>query len=151
MGARPLLAVGSAVAGLGLLLLSGISVPGTYVADIMPGSLLLGIGAGLCFPTLGNASLHETSGENSGLASGVRNTSYQVGGALGIAVLVTVALRHAASAQLAGATAPVATTSGFGLALRVGAVALFAGAVLVSVAMQSGVGTRVTRELPQTS
>jgi EmrB/QacA subfamily drug resistance transporter len=147
VGARPLLAVGSAVAGVGLLLLSTISVPGSYVSDIMPGSLLLGIGAGLCFPTVGNASLHETSGENSGLASGVRNTSYQLGGAMGIAVLVTVALQHTRAAQAAGSAALVATTAGYALALRVAAGVLIAGAVLVALAMQSGVGTRPAPEM----
>ena len=77
--------------------------------------------------------MHEVSGEDASLASGVQTTAQQVGGAVGLAVLATVALRHARGAMAHGVTAAVASTDGAALALQVGAGLAVAGGLLVAV------------------
>ncbi|RJL27227.1 MFS transporter [Bailinhaonella thermotolerans] len=131
LGCGPPLAAGCAIGGAGLLLLSGMSPGGSYLADVLPGSLVVGFGAGLTFPMLGNACLHGVSEADAGLASGVQNAVYQAGGALGLAVLVTVAVRHAG-----GADDPAALTAGYAVALRAGAGAMLAAALLAAVLLR---------------
>ena len=71
--------------------------------------MVLGFFAGITFPSVGNAALHEVTGQDSSLASGVQNAMQQVGGALGLSCLVTLALRHAAGQISRGVDAAVAT------------------------------------------
>src|SRR5438046_1059679 len=70
LGVKPLLTAGFLLCAGGLLMTSGIGVHSTYLADIMPGMIVLGFGSGITFPSIGNASLHEVSGQDSSLASG---------------------------------------------------------------------------------
>jgi signal transduction histidine kinase len=93
--------------------------------------IVLGFGSGISFPAIGNASLHEVTGQDSSLASGVQSAMQQVGGALGLSCLVTVGLRHASGQIASGVRAPVALTHGYVLAYHVGAVLLVIGGVLV--------------------
>jgi MFS family permease len=136
---KNLLAFAFFLCAVGLLLTSGIDTGSSYVSGIMPGMIVLGFGSGLSFPTIGNASLHEVTGQDSSLASGVQATFQQVGGALGLSVLVTLALRHAASLASHGTARAVAITDGYVLAYRIAAVLMVVGGVLVLVLMEKNV------------
>jgi EmrB/QacA subfamily drug resistance transporter len=131
VGVKPLLAFGFFSCALGMWLTSGIDVNATYAASVLPGMMVLGFGSGVCFPAIGNAALHEVTGQDSSLASGVQSAMQQVGGALGLSCLVTVGLRHAAG-QMRGGTRPdIAATHGYVLAYQVAAVLLVIGGILV--------------------
>ena len=131
IGVKPLLAGGFFLCALGLTLTSTIAVDASYVGHIMPGMIVLGLGSGISFPAIGNASLHEVTGQDSSLASGVQSAMQQVGGALGLATLATLGLRHAASRISEGVAPPIALTDGYVLAFRVGAVLCVIGGILV--------------------
>ena len=120
-GARPFLVAGPALIGLGLLWLAQISVvPAVWSAVIVPG-IVITLGAGLVFPAITVAATSGVSRAEAGLASGVVNTTRQVGGSLGLAALATLAADHTASLASLGHSAPVALTGGFGLGLAAGA------------------------------
>src|SRR3954454_7032291 len=118
----------------GLLLLARTPVDATYGIDLLPPMLLIGLGAGLGFPSLMTLAMSGATPSDSGLASGLVNTSVQVGGAIGLAVLATFATERT-KAQLAdGESAASALNSGFHLAYLIGAgLVLLAIAVAVSV------------------
>jgi MFS family permease len=136
IGVKPLLATGFSLGAVGLLLTSTISPDSSYAANILPGMLLMGFGSGMSFPAFGNAALHEVTGEDSSLASGVQAAVQQIGGALGLATLATLAIRHANDAILDGVLPGRAFTDGAALGYQVGAVLLLIGAVLVLVLME---------------
>ena len=131
IGVKPLLSFGFFGCALGLWLTSTLDVGSSYAGHILPGMMVLGFSSGISFPAIGNASLHEVTGQDSSLASGVQNAMQQVGGAIGLACLVTLALRHAAGQMSDGVAAAVASTNGYVLAWRVGAVLCLIGGVLV--------------------
>lgn len=131
LGVKPLLAGGFFGCALGLVLTSTITVDSTYIGHIMPGMIVLGLASGISFPAIGNASLHEVTGQDSSLASGVQNAMQQIGGALGLATLATLGLRHAASRISEGVAPPIALTDGYVLAFRVGAVLCIIGGILI--------------------
>ena len=131
VGVKPLLTTGFFLCAVGLWLTATITVDAGYAADILPGMVVLGLGSGISFPAIGNASLHEVTGQDSSLASGVQSAMQQVGGALGLSCLVTLALRHAAGQIHSGTAAPVAATHGYVLAYHIGSVLLVIGGVLV--------------------
>ena len=131
VGVKPLLSAGFFGCAVGLLLTSGIDIGSTYAGGILPGMIVLGFFSGVSFPAIGNASLHEVTGQDSSLASGVQNAMQQVGGAIGLSCLVTFALRHAISEMGHGVAPAVASTSGYVLSWRIGAVLLAIGGVLV--------------------
>ena len=106
----------------GLLLFSRAPVDGGYVADILPVMVLLGLGAGVAAPALMSLAMSGATERDSGLASGLINTTVQVGGALGLAVLATLAEDRTAGLRADGASAAAALNAGFHLALLVGAV-----------------------------
>jgi EmrB/QacA subfamily drug resistance transporter len=118
----------------GLLLLARTPVEATYAIDLLPAMVLIGLGAGLGFPSLMTLAMSGATESDSGLASGLVNTSVQVGGAIGLAVLATLATERT-DAQLAeGESAAAALNSGYHLAYLVGAgLVLAAIAVAVSV------------------
>ena len=104
---------------------------GEYVTDLMPGLLVTGLGLGSSFVSLSIGALEGVSERDAGLASGLVNTTQQVGGALGVAVLSTLAITRSED-LLAGGTAPaVALTEGFQIALTAGAGFAIAGALAV--------------------
>ncbi|MGH9076187.1 MAG: MFS transporter [Acidimicrobiales bacterium] len=133
LGVKPLLCGGSVLFAGGLLALSRIGAQGSYWSQAFPGLVLVALGAGISFSAFGNASMHQVSGQDAGLASGLQATAQQVGGALGLAVLATVALRQARSAVAGGVPAAVASTHGTVVALRAGAVIALAGGVMVAL------------------
>jgi MFS family permease len=115
----------------GMFLTSGIDVHSAYWAGIMPGMAVLGFSSGLCFPATQNAALHEVTGQDSSLASGVQSMFQQVGGAIGLSCLVTLALRHAEGQVRHGVPLAVASTHGYALAYHVAIGLLLVGGVLV--------------------
>src|SRR4051794_39061276 len=107
-GLRTTAVVGLALTGLGCLLLSQVSVDGSYLGDIFVGLLVFGPGLGAAYVAGSIASLAGVGEADAGLASGLNNSSFQIGGAVGVAILSTVALSHAH-----GSNPLVALTSGF--------------------------------------
>jgi hypothetical protein len=92
VGFRPVAATGMALMGAGALLLTQVSVGGSYFGDIFLGLLVTGPGIGLAFVTATVAALAGVAAQESGLASGLSNTALQIGGALGVAIATTVAV-----------------------------------------------------------
>jgi EmrB/QacA subfamily drug resistance transporter len=132
-GARTVLLAGEVMLVAGLLLLTRPPV-GSYVVDVLPSMLVLGIGAGLALPAVTTLMMSDATPEDAGLASGLANTSQQIGGALGTAVLAALAAARTAAATAAGASPTEALTSGYQLAFWASAVAVAAaGAVTVTV------------------
>ena len=136
LGVKPLLAVSFVGCAAGLFLTSRLGVDSTYASGILPGMVILGFFSGISFPAVSNAALHEVTGQNSSLASGVQSAMQQVGGAIGLSCLVTLALRHATSQMEHGVAQAVASTSGYALAWRTGAVLLLVGGVLVTALLE---------------
>ena len=119
-GIRRPLATGLAAAALGLLLFARAPVDGSFVVDVLPGMLLLGLGAGIAFNPLLLAAMSGVDESESGLASGIVNTSFMMGGALGLAVLASLAAAHT-GADSTGEAARTALNEGYRLAFAVGA------------------------------
>jgi MFS family permease len=120
-GARATLLPGLALIAAGLALLARAPVGSTYVTDLLPSMLLLGVGAGLSFPSLMTLAMSGATASDSGLASGLVNTSLQVGGALGLAVLATLSSTRTNHLLAAGDSHAVALTGGYHLAFIVAA------------------------------
>jgi EmrB/QacA subfamily drug resistance transporter len=133
IGVRVLLSAGFVFVAAGVFLLSRITVGGFYWSEAFPGLVVMAFGSGIMFATFGVASMHDVSGQDASLAAGVQSTAQQVGGAVGLAVLSTLALRHASAAIAHGVAATVASTSGAALAFRAGAVVALAGGVIVAL------------------
>ncbi|MFL5827668.1 MAG: MFS transporter [Thermoleophilaceae bacterium] len=114
----------------GLLLFARAPVDGSYLPDILPVMVLLGVGAGLAFPSLMALAMSGVEPSESGLASGLVNTSQQVGGALGLAVLATLSTTRTESLLASGDSNASALTSGFHLAFVVGSGIVAAGILL---------------------
>jgi EmrB/QacA subfamily drug resistance transporter len=131
LGLRTVLGTGFIFGAGGMLALTDITVHGSYLTQLLPGIVLVGIGSGLCFAGFANASIHGVSGQDASLASGVQNAVQQVGGALGLAVLATLAIRHAAGAVHHGVAPAAASAAGTVLAYRIGAGILAVGAIAV--------------------
>ena len=134
VGVKPALIFGMVMMTIGLLYFTRVSVGGSYLGDLLPGFLIIGCGMPFCFIPITIASLAGTKPEQAGLASGLINTSQQIGGALGIAVLSTVA-----TAGLHAGVRPTYAqlTHGFQNAFWVGA-AVSAVGVVVSVLLVRG-------------
>ncbi|HWI78291.1 MAG TPA: DHA2 family efflux MFS transporter permease subunit [Ramlibacter sp.] len=129
-GIRRPLAFGLLVAAVGLALFARAPVGGKFVVDVLPAMVLLGLGAGVAFNPLLLAAMNDVGPQDSGLASGVVNTSFMMGGALGLAVLASLAVARTAGVQAAGGEAIAALNSGYQLAFAIGAAfAAFAGAL----------------------
>jgi MFS family permease len=121
IGVKPALVIGMVTLALGLLYFTRISVDGSYVNDLLPGFLLIGVGLGFSFVPISIAALAGIQPHEAGLASGLINTNQQIGGAIGLAILTTVATTRTDDQIAAGATHPAALVSGFQLAFWVAA------------------------------
>jgi EmrB/QacA subfamily drug resistance transporter len=135
-GARNTLLPGLAISALGLLLFTRAPVDGNYFTDVMPVMVLLGAGAGVSFPALMTLSMSGATPEDAGLASGLVNTSLQVGGALGLAVLATMATTETESLRAAGESSLEALNGGFHLAYAIGAGLIMAAIALALTVLQ---------------
>jgi MFS family permease len=121
-GIRPPLTVGLGLAALSLALFAMAPVDGSFVTDVLPSMILLGIGAGIAFNPVLLAAMGDVEPHEAGLASGVVNTSFMMGGALGLAVLVAVSDSRTATLTAGGASAVEALHGGLQVAFAVGAV-----------------------------
>jgi EmrB/QacA subfamily drug resistance transporter len=137
-GAKPTLLSGLVLIVAGLVLFASSPVHSDYLADLLAPMLLLGIGAGLSFPALMGLAMSSATQEDSGLASGLVNTSLQVGGALGLAVLATLSATRADSQLASGVSQDAALTSGFHLAFWIGAGLVAAAIVIAAVVVRAG-------------
>jgi EmrB/QacA subfamily drug resistance transporter len=133
IGVKPLFCAGALLFAGGVLLLSRITVHGSYWTHAFPAMVVMSLGSGINFAAFGIASVHQVSGEDASLASGIQNTAQQVGGAVGLAVLASLALRHANTAVAHGVAVASASTNGAVLVFRVGAGVALAGALLVAL------------------
>jgi len=131
-GAKPVVAVCLAAMGAAMLLFARTPVDGHYVSDLLPIMLLFGFGAGLAFPALMQLAMSGADPTDMGLASGLANTSPQVGGAVGLAVLATIASNRTDTLLANGDSAMVALNGGFHAAYLVGA-ALVVVAIVVAL------------------
>jgi EmrB/QacA subfamily drug resistance transporter len=139
VGFKPTLIAGLLFITAGLLWFSRVPAPGgTFVADVLGPSLLAAIGLGLAFVSVTIAAVTGTEPQEAGLASGLINTSQQVGGALGLAILATVANSRTQSLFQSGVhSTSVALTKGFDRAFLVGAGFAIVGAILTAVLISS--------------
>lgn len=129
-GLRLPIAVGLLLAAVGLALFARAPVEGSFAVDVLPGMLLLGLGAGMALNPVLLAAMSDVGPEESGLASGVVNTAFMMGGALGLAVLASLAAARTAALQATGAALPAALNGGYQWAFVVGAVFAALAAVL---------------------
>jgi predicted MFS family arabinose efflux permease len=136
IGVKRLLAVGMLAQAAGLLLFTGVSADGSYLGDVALPSLLVAGGIGLAFVPVTIAAVAGVAPGEAGLASGLVNTSRQTGGALGLALLATLATARTDGALAAGAGAHVALTDGFHRAFTVGAAFALAGALVTLLALR---------------
>ena len=143
VGAGPMLVVGMGLQTVGLVLFSGVSVDGTYAGDILVPSILVAAGIGLSFVPVTIAAMSGARPGEAGLASGLVNTSRQVGGSLGLAILATVAASRTSSVS-AHESVQAALTSGFSRAFLVGAGFALAGAIAAAALVP-----RVRRRRPE--
>ena len=130
-GVKPLFCAGALLFAGGVLLLSRITVHGAYWTHAFPAMVVMALGSGINFAAFGIASVHRVSGEDASLASGIQSTAQQVGGAVGLAVLATLALRRANAAVAHGVAVSSASTNGAVLVFRIGAAVALVGALLV--------------------
>ena len=155
-GARRLLFPGLTLVALGLIYFTQAPVKADYVTNVLPVLVLLGAGIGISFPALMTIAMSGATRSDAGLASGLVNTSAQVGGAIGLAVLATLATSRSNDLEAAGHSTASALTSGYHLAFWVASglvVAAIAVAATViepeSKAAEHFVGDEEPGELPQ--
>jgi EmrB/QacA subfamily drug resistance transporter len=154
-GIRAPLAAGLGTAAVGLVLFARAPVDGSFVVDVLPGMILLGVGAGIAFNPVLLAAMGDVAPSEAGLASGVVNTSFMMGGALGLAVLASLAASRTDTLLASGEGAVEALNGGYRVAFLAGALfaalaATIGGALLrpggAAEAHSEAVGAPVTAE-----
>jgi MFS family permease len=121
-GPKQTLIPGLVLVAIGLVLLRNTPVHARYLPDLLPTMVLFGIGAGVAFPSLMTMAMSAATPEDSGLASGLVNTTQQVGGALGLAVLATLSVNRTGTLRHDGGSLASSLTGGYHLAFTVAAV-----------------------------
>jgi EmrB/QacA subfamily drug resistance transporter len=129
IGVKPALVIGMVSLTAGLLYFTQVSVGGSYLGDLLPGFLLVAVGLGFSFVPISIAALAGIEAREAGLASGLINTTQQIGGALGIAALSTIATSRTTDALASGATKSSALVTGFHGAFWAGAIVAAVGIV----------------------
>jgi EmrB/QacA subfamily drug resistance transporter len=145
LGPGRVLAVGMGTIGLGMLLFTGISADGSYLGDVLVPGVITTTGIGLAFVPTTIAAMAGVDRSDAGLASGLVNTSRQVGGSLGLAILATLATQHTQDVVHGGAVTASAVTAGFRRAFLVGGLFAFVGALIAAVLL---VGLRARHPTP---
>jgi MFS family permease len=134
-GTRPLIVAGALIAAGGVYWLSRIPVHGSYLADLLPGMMVMSLGLGAVFVSVATAANAGVPADKAGLAAALLNASQQVGGALGLAIFSAIATSRTTDLLAAHTPPPEALTSGFHRALLTSSFFLLAAAVI---------GTRTT-------
>jgi EmrB/QacA subfamily drug resistance transporter len=132
------LATGLGFAALGLLLFARAPVDGTFVVDVLPAMIFLGLGAGMAFNPVLLAAMSDVDPTEAGLASGFVNTSFMMGGALGLAVLASLAASRTDTLLAAGESEAAALTGGYHVAFFVGALFAIAAAAIGGLLLRQG-------------
>jgi Major Facilitator Superfamily len=132
------LATGLGLAASGLLLFALAPVDGTFVVDVLPAMILLGLGAGMAFNPVLLAAMSDVEPSEAGLASGFVNTSFMMGGALGLAVLASLAASRSDTLLAAGESEAAALTGGYHVAFFVGALFAVAAAAIGGLLLRQG-------------
>jgi EmrB/QacA subfamily drug resistance transporter len=132
VGVKPVLVAGMTSLSAGLLYFTQVSVDGSYLGDLLPGFLLIAVGLGFSFVPISIAALAGVPAAEAGLASGLINTSQQIGGALGIAALSAIATSTTDNRIASGSVLPAALTDGFQSAF-IGAAAIALVGILVAL------------------
>ena len=146
-GTRRVIAGGMFVATVGMLMLIGVSPGGSYAGSVLPGAVLTSVGMGFALVPSTIVAMQSLPSEQSGIGSGLLNTARLMGGALGLAVLSTIALAQTHADASAGARH--ALTSGFDLAFGVGAAFALAGALLAALRLAPAGAPAPVAALPQ--
>ena len=146
IGPRATLLPGLTLMAIGLILFATAPVHPDYVTRLLPVMLLLGIGAGLCFPSLMTIAMSGATPSDAGLASGLVNTSMQVGGALGLAVLATLSSSRAKDVLAAGGSSADALAGGLHLALAIGAGVVIAALAIAAMVITPASATAAVAE-----
>ena len=136
-GARSVLLAGLVLVAVGLLLLTRTPAHSEYLRDLLLPTALLGVGAGLSFPSLAMLAMAGATPRDSGLASGLLNTTAQVGGALGLAVLATLSTNQTGQLLAEGQSTTAALSGGYHLAWGVGATIVIGALVLAVTVLKS--------------
>jgi EmrB/QacA subfamily drug resistance transporter len=132
-GIKPPLVAGLGLMALSLVLLARVPVDGSFLVDVLPATLAVGLGAGIAFNPLLLAAMGGVEPKDAGLASGVVNTAFMMGGALGLAVLASLADRRTSSLLDSGRDSVAATNGGYHVAFLVGAIFVLASAAVAAV------------------
>jgi EmrB/QacA subfamily drug resistance transporter len=135
-GAKATLLPGMGLIAVGLVLFTLAPVDGSYVQHVLPPMILFGFGAGLSFPALMTLAMSGATQQDAGLASGLVNTSAQVGGALGLAVLATLSATRSDNLIADGHSTASALTSGYHLAFLIGAALVVSAIVVAATVLQ---------------
>ena len=147
-GARATMIPGLALTAAGLVLFRGAPANASYLADLFPAMVLIGVGAGLAFPSLMTLAMSAATAEDSGLASGLVNTTQQVGGALGLAVLATLSTTRSNSLRGHGDSLSTSLLSGYHLAFTIGAALVVVAIISAIVLLHSQGGDAAAAEDP---
>jgi EmrB/QacA subfamily drug resistance transporter len=137
-GIRGPLWIGLLLAAAGLALFARAPLGGAFVVDVLPGMLLLGLGAGMASTPLLLAAMNDVNSKESGVASGIVNTSFMMGGALGLAVLASLADVRTGELQQSGIETVAALNGGYHVAFLVGALLIATAAVLGALVLRPG-------------
>ena len=153
VGTKPVIAAGALIAAGGLYFLSHVPVDGAFLGDLLPGILIVALGAGAVFTGVTTAATDGVPEDHAGVASGLLNASMQFGGALGLAVLSAVATDRTSAVLGSGGGLPVALTAGFQRAFLIGALVVLVAALVALLAgdPRSGTKARATRLVPATN
>ena len=146
LGARTVLLIGLVLIGIGLAVLSQVPSHGSYAADVLPALPLIGAGFGLGMPALTTLAMSGATPQDSGIVSGLFNMMQQVGGALGLAVLSTLAASRTTGLLAGGKTTVVALTGGYDRAFTTAAGFVVVGLVLAAVTLRSPAAAKAKEE-----
>ena len=152
VGVRAVGLAGMSIAAVGLIVLSRIPVAGTYLGDLLPGLMIMSVGMGLTFVPITLIATTNVGPEDAGLASGLLNTAQQLGGAIGLAVLSTLAANSTANTLAGLGHAPSAAdgvgalVTGFHVAFLVGAFMMLAGGAVLATTVRRGDVARIDNE-----
>jgi EmrB/QacA subfamily drug resistance transporter len=148
-GIKPPLATGLLLAAVGLVLFARAPVDGSYLVDVLPSMILLGLGAGMAFNPVLLSAMSDVKPEEAGLASGLVNTSFMMGGALGLAVLASLAASRTDTLSAAGDAHLAALNGGYHAAFIVGAIFAAGAAGLGAALLRTGQHAPVQAEIAE--